>query len=85
MIKTFKNQNHESSSNDLDKEFNNIKEKLEKYFNNNEEKNFASIQKIIEYARNKIKSKNQINPYTEEICDFFTKSEPFRMKATSYL
>ena len=48
LIKTFKNQNHESSSNDLDKEFNNIKEQLEKYFNNNEEmKNFIKISGLI--------------------------------------
>ena len=43
------------------------------YFNNDNAKNFASIQKIIEYAHNKIKIKKQSTPYIEEICDFFSK------------
>ena len=43
------------------------------YFDNNENNNYISIQKIIEYAYNKNKNKKQVSQYIEDICDFFSK------------
>ena len=40
-----------------------------------EEKNLASVQKLIEYANNKIKIKKQNMQYIEEIVDFFSGKE----------
>ena len=45
------------------------------YFENNKDKNYDSIKKIIEYANNKNKSKKQNIQYIEAICDYFTKEE----------
>ena len=67
LIKTFINKNHESSSNDvnINKEFNNIKEQLEKYFNNNEEiKNFIKIIGLINNSKDILETFN-FNPPPE--------------------
>ena len=45
------------------------------YFDNNEENNFSSIKKIIEYANNKNNNKKQNSEYVENICGFFMKQE----------
>ena len=67
LIKTFINKNHENSSNDvnINKEFNNIKERLEKYFNNNEEiKNFIKIIGLINNSKDILETFN-FNPPPE--------------------
>ena len=67
LIKTFINKNHENSSNDvnINKEFNNIKEQLEKYFNNNEEiKNFIKIIGLINNSKDILETFN-FNPPPE--------------------
>ena len=48
---------------------------LYSYFKDDKEKNLTSIQKIIEYANNKIKLKKQNTKYIEEICNYFSQKE----------
>ena len=45
-----------------------------------QEKNLCSVQKIIEYANNKIKIKKQNMQYIEEIVDFFSGKEKYNDK-----